>query len=72
MPIMDGYETTRILRKLMEENKIEQIPIIALTANDSEGDRETCIKAGMSDHLSKPLKETELVKDHQEVLCKPI
>ena len=46
----------------MEENKIEEIPIIALTANDSEGKRETCIKAGMSDHLSKSLKETELVK----------
>ena len=62
MPIMDGYETTRILRKLMEEKRIDEIPIVALTANDSEGDREACIKAGMSDHLSKPLKEVELAK----------
>ena len=62
MPMMDGYETTRILKKLMEEKRIDEIPIIALTANDSEGDREICIKAGMSDHLSKPLKETELAK----------
>ena len=68
MPIMDGYETTRILRKLMEEKRIDQIPIIALTANDSEGDRETCIKAGMSDHLSKPLKETELAKTIKKYL----
>ena len=62
MPLMDGYEVTRILKELIQQNKIETLPIIALTANDSEGDRETCLKAGISDHLSKPLKETELVK----------
>ena len=68
MPLMDGYEVTRILKELMRQNKIETLPIIALTANDSEGDRETCLKARMSDHLSKPLKETELVKMLQKYL----
>jgi len=60
MPVMDGYETTKQLKKLMEEGKIEEIPIVALTANDSIADKDKCIKAGMSGHLSKPLKDQDL------------
>ncbi len=60
MPLMDGYETTRILKKKMKENKIPEIPIVALTANDTELDKEECKKVGMCDYLSKPLNENKL------------
>jgi len=60
MPIMDGYETTRELKNLMQKGKIGEIPIVALTANDSVGDKEKCIKMGMSGHLGKPLKDKDL------------
>ncbi len=54
LPEMDGYETTRQIRQLKSE--ISQIPIIAMTANVLEGDREKCIEAGMNDYAKKPLR----------------
>jgi CheY-like chemotaxis protein len=54
MPEMDGFETTRLIRKA-ESRTGRHVPIIALTANAMEGDRDTCIAAGMDDYLSKPL-----------------
>jgi CheY-like chemotaxis protein len=58
MPDMDGYEATRQIRRL---EKDKQIPVVALTANVLEGDREKCMAAGMDDFLAKPLKWEELV-----------
>ena len=60
MPIMDGYQTTKALRDLMESGKIPEIPIVASTANDSQNDKIACLKVGMKDHLSKPLQKSEL------------
>jgi len=60
MPIMDGYETTKRLRCLMENKMVEEIPIVALTANDRREDKEKCIRMGMCDHLGKPLKDRDL------------
>ena len=60
MPEMDGYETTRQVRQL--ENEVSQIPIIAMTANVLDGDREKCIQAGMNDYTRKPLKLEKLIE----------
>jgi len=55
MPVLDGYETTRIIRKSLGEKINSNIPIIAVTANAMKGDKEKCLKAGMDDYVSKPL-----------------
>jgi len=54
MPVMSGYEATLKIRE-MEELGFSHIPIIGLTANALNGDRQKCIDAGMDDYLSKPI-----------------
>ena len=57
MPVMDGYEATEIIRK---DKRFKDTPIIAMTANAMTGDKERCIKAGMNDHVAKPIELAEL------------
>jgi CheY-like chemotaxis protein/HPt (histidine-containing phosphotransfer) domain-containing protein len=59
MPEMDGFEATREIRKL-EEQSGGHIPIIAMTAYATEGDRERCLAAGMDDYVSKPISAAKL------------
>jgi CheY-like chemotaxis protein/HPt (histidine-containing phosphotransfer) domain-containing protein len=53
MPVMDGFSATAAIRERTKDS--DEVPIIALTANAIDGDRERCIAAGMQDYLSKPI-----------------
>ena len=62
MPIMDGYEATRLLRDPQQGVADPRVPVIAMTANAMEGDREKCLDAGMDDYISKPLNKAKLAE----------
>ena len=55
MPVMDGYEATRLIRDWEARQRIPATPVIALTANAFEDDRQRCTQAGMNDFLTKPI-----------------
>ena len=54
MPIMNGYEATRTIRN-MPRKDVRDLPIIAMTANALEEDKEAALKNGMNAHIAKPL-----------------
>ena len=60
MPGMDGVTAARILTERWADH--ERIPIVAITANAMQGDRETCLAAGMSDYLTKPIDLAKLAE----------
>ena len=70
MPDLDGLEATAAIRKIGQRTGI-QVPIIAVTANAMIGDREQCLKAGMDDYLSKPLRAADLSTMIQRLTSQP-
>lgn len=67
MPIMDGYEATRQIRKL-ENPETANIPIVEITANAFEEDRQKALEAGMNEHVSKPIDMERLLEIMKKVL----
>ncbi|MEM6622561.1 MAG: response regulator [Pseudomonadota bacterium] len=61
MPIMSGPDATRAIREIEANGHIVATPIIALTANAMEADRQVCLAAGMDDFLSKPIRHAKLL-----------
>ncbi|HEX5364878.1 MAG TPA: PAS domain S-box protein [Gallionella sp.] len=57
MPVMDGVTATREIRK---QQRFRDLPIVAMTANAMQGDRDRCIAAGMNDHVAKPIEPEDL------------
>ncbi|GET20554.1 response regulator receiver domain-containing protein [Prolixibacter denitrificans] len=61
MPVMDGLEATREIRKIEKANKLsEYTPIIAVTANTLDNDREKCLSWGMDEFIAKPFDMNQL------------
>ena len=68
MPRMNGYKATTRIRDFKDDRKAN-IPIIAMTANAFEEDRQNAFKAGMNGHISKPLEIPVIIKEINRVLC---
>ena len=61
MPVMDGYEATRIIRRFSDKDK-RLIPVIAMTANAFEEDKQKAFQSGMNGHLAKPVEMRHLIQ----------
>ena len=66
MPMMNGYEATRAIRSLEDPEKAV-VPIIAMTANAFEEDKEAALAAGMNGHIAKPISVAEIIKAIRKV-----
>ena len=62
MPVMDGVEASKAIRKYEDEEDISPVPIIALTANTGKDDRDTYLDAGMTDYMAKPIMIEDIRK----------
>jgi signal transduction histidine kinase/CheY-like chemotaxis protein len=62
MPGMDGYETTRRIRRHEAATPGRHVPVVAMTANAGPGDRDQCLESGMDDYLTKPVRMTVLAR----------
>ena len=58
MPVMDGLETTRVIRR---NPRWERLPVVAMTAHAMNGDKERCFQAGMDSYVSKPIQPAHLI-----------
>jgi two-component system sensor histidine kinase/response regulator len=60
MPVLDGYDTAREIRRRETAGRRDHVPIVAMTASAMEGDRERCLAAGMDDYIAKPVDSDKL------------
>lgn len=60
MPVMDGLEATREIRRLERLHGLRRTPIVAMTANAMQSDRRACLDAGMDDFIAKPIKKEQI------------
>ncbi|MDK2123878.1 response regulator [Parachitinimonas caeni] len=67
MPVMGGLEATRLIRE-REAGSSQHLPIVAMTANAMQGDREICLQAGMDGYVSKPINPQILIEEIDRVL----
>ena len=67
MPVMNGYDATQAIRKL-ENPDLAAIPILAMTANAFEEDKQEALRSGMNGHIAKPIDIDELMKALDTVL----
>jgi signal transduction histidine kinase/CheY-like chemotaxis protein/HPt (histidine-containing phosphotransfer) domain-containing protein len=68
MPVLDGLEATRLIRR---EARWDHLPVIAMTAHAMNGDRERCLQAGMNAYISKPVQPAHLVATIERHLASP-
>ena len=68
MPVMNGYEATRAIRKL-EDRCLASIPILAMTANAFEEDKHEALQSGMNGHIAKPIDIQKLFETLDRVLA---
>jgi two-component system sensor histidine kinase/response regulator len=68
MPVMDGHEATRTIRR---DPRFQDLPIIAMTAHAMAGDRENSLAAGMNDHITKPIDPEELYRTLEKWIDRP-
>jgi len=61
MPVLDGLEATRLLREREDQNNLDRIPVISLTAHAMIGDRERCMDSGADGYVTKPINAQELL-----------
>ena len=67
MPVMNGYEAVREIRNF-ENKKLASIPILAMTANAFEEDKQEALRCGMNDHIAKPINVKVLFETLKKVL----
>jgi PAS domain S-box-containing protein len=67
MPVMGGYEATQVIRAL-DDRQLSSIPILAMTANAFEEDKQEALKCGMNGHIAKPIDISKLLETLEQVL----
>lgn len=67
MPVMNGYEATKAIRKL-ENRELASIPILAMTANAFEEDKQEALNSGMNGHIAKPINIEVLLRELDKIL----
>ncbi|MBI5925055.1 MAG: response regulator [Aquabacterium sp.] len=60
LPVLDGFESARLIREQERQLGLTAVPIVALTANIFPGERQRCLDAGMDDYLGKPFRREDL------------